>query len=654
VIGLLSVLTVLLVVFHYFTLVKFGALPPAVKQQSVAAFIRVASRSVSLGAADAALEGMIVAAFVCLVLLEVWRRRFSVFLGMVFQTERMTRAVLVVSCLIAVRYYLAPGELSWSADTSPHTAYAWIAARSISQGELPIWTNYFATGSPFLQFYGFLFFYLVGLTDLLFGDIVLSIKLTTAAAHALSGLGMYFLVQFLCKSRGAGFIAGLGYVLSVWHAQQVLFMGRLPLSVFYALLPWPFYFFELMRAQSRKLLHAMGGGIALGLLAFTHPGYGFWAAFFVVAYVAVRLWGERHSADLRRLFLPSSVLVGEGLAFGAYLTLPMWVEQAHTGLRFGVSMSGSPDPTWQQLLIWSNFRFPLYNFHDTHWYGGYLGLTLVILALVGLGCAFLPRLRLSHPRAAAGGVCLVLSLILVFGYRWPVLRSLSVVQAFNSGRYLLFVVFFMSLMVGYGVALIERRWSASPRHGRTCALILLLVGLDLGSTTFQHPYLSEEPKLFPLETRDGLRQAASKLPEDQMPAFRVFYGTGSVYRLLVVSWLPVKMGFPSFLSAYNEAPVAMATIARPMEQLLNPVLERTEDPRDLNSVEGFDRLARGLCLLDTKYLFAVPPSRDDFFSWALPTLTPAVVSPRISGWEMPVSDDPETARKGLMDLLPES
>ena len=42
VIGLLSVLTVLLVVFHYFTLVKFGALPPAVKQQSVAAFIRVA------------------------------------------------------------------------------------------------------------------------------------------------------------------------------------------------------------------------------------------------------------------------------------------------------------------------------------------------------------------------------------------------------------------------------------------------------------------------------------------------------------------------------------------------------------------------------------------------------------------------------------
>ena len=39
-------------------------------------------------------------------------------------------------------------------------------------------------------------------------------------------------------------LAGLAYVLSFWHTQQVLIMGRLPLSLFYALLPLPFYFWE--------------------------------------------------------------------------------------------------------------------------------------------------------------------------------------------------------------------------------------------------------------------------------------------------------------------------------------------------------------------------------------------------------------------------
>ena len=49
---------------------------------------------------------------------------------------------------------------------------------------------------------------------------------------------------------------------------------------------------------------------------------------------------------------------------------------------------------------------------------------------------------------------LAVSFFLVFGYRWP-LGSLSVVQAFNAGRYLLFVVFFLSVTCrrGYRQAL---------------------------------------------------------------------------------------------------------------------------------------------------------------------------------------------------------
>ncbi len=651
VVALLSVLSILLVVFQYVTLAKFGALPPAVKHASFEGFAQATAKSVALGAADTALAILIAATVLCLVLVELWGRRLSAFLNTVFQTEKRTLLALGASSFLAVRCYLSPGELSWAADTSVHTAYAWVASQAISDVELPIWTNYFATGSPFLQFYGFLFFYCVGLTDLFFGDVVLSIKLVMAGAHVLSGIGMYLLVRTVSGSRGAGFLAGMGFVLSMWHTQQVLIMGRLPLSVFYALLPWPFFFFERVCVQSRKLLPATGGGIVVGLLAFTHPGYGFWAVLFLLFYVAVRLWGMRGRHGFRQLLLPSSFLIGEGLVFGAYLTVPMWLERANTGLRFGVSMSQSPDPTWQQLLVWSNFRFPLFSIEATHWYGGYLGLSLVLLSMVGLGYALLSRARSAIPAALAGGVCLILSLVLVFGYRWPVIGSLSVVQAFNAGRYLLFVVFFMSLMAGLGAASISRRWTGDFNRNRVFALLLLLLGLDLGSTTFQQPYLADEPIYFPAKTYESLRQHASQLPDGRLPNFRVFYGTRTVYRLKIISWLPVKTGTPTFMGVYNELPLAMAVFGNPLEQMLNPLVEEIDDPNKLGASERFDLLEAGLCLLDTKYIFAIHTDKKTFLSWSLPTATPIVVSPKVTGWELPVVDDPREAQGGLTDLL---
>ena len=650
-VALLLALSALLIGFQYITLAKFGVLPPAVKHTSFDGFSQAAAKVVSLGTADTILASLIVATALCLVLVELWGRRLSAFLDMVFQTEKRTLVALGATSLLAVRYYLSPGELSWAADTSVHTAYAWVASQAISHGELPIWTNYFATGSPFLQFYGFLFFYCVGLADLFLGDVVLSIKLVMAGAHVLSGIGMYLLVRTVCGSRGAGFLAGMGFVLTMWHTQQVLIMGRLPLSVFYALLPWPFYFFEQVCAQSRKLLPAMGGGIVVGLLAFTHPGYGFWAALFLLVYVAVRLWGIRGRHGFRQLLLPSSLLVGEGLVFGAYLTIPMWLERAHTGLRFGVSMSQSPDPTWQQLLVWSNFRFPLFSIETTHWYGGYLGLSLALLSMVGLGYALVSRARSATPAALAGGVGLILSLVLVFGYRWPVIGSLSVVQAFNSGRYLLFVVFFMSLMAGLGAASISRRWTGEANPNRVFALLLLLLGLDLGTTTFQQPYLASEPVFFPAQTHESLRQHASQIPDGRLPSYRIFYGTRTVYRLKIISWLPVKTGTPTFMGVYNELPLAMAVFGNPLEQMLNPVVEEIEDPNKLAASERFDLLAAGLCLLNTKYIFAIHTDKKTFLSWSMPTATPIVVSPRIVGWELPVVDDPEEAQGGLTAML---
>ena len=49
--------------------------------------------------------------------------------------------------------------------------------------ELPVLTFYMGNGSPYLQIYGFVFFYLVGFVDLVFGDIFTTLKLVMAVVE---------------------------------------------------------------------------------------------------------------------------------------------------------------------------------------------------------------------------------------------------------------------------------------------------------------------------------------------------------------------------------------------------------------------------------------------------------------------------------------
>ena len=374
---LLAVLVGLLFYFQYTTLEKFNVLKPAIRYDTFRDFVLTVQHSVPLGWGDAIVAALIVLLFLLLVILEVGRGRVSLFLDHLFQSERRTRIALGMLSLVLVRFYFARGELSWAGDTSAHVGYAWLAARSFALGEFPIWTNYFGTGTPYLQFYGFLFFYLVGAVDLFVRDLFLSLKVVLGVSHVVSGLGMYLFVRFLCRSRRAGFVAGLAYVLSFWHTQQVLVMGRLPLSVVYAILPFPFYYFERLRVSSHRMQTAIGGAFTLGLLAWTHPGYAFWATGFWMVFGAVRLQAMRHRPIFTVWAKWAGAMLAGGLILGAYLTVPMWVERAYTELRSGLDHLSYPDPSWGRVLVWSNYRFTLFPLSevDNHWYGGYLGIS---------------------------------------------------------------------------------------------------------------------------------------------------------------------------------------------------------------------------------------------------------------------------------------
>ena len=469
---------------QYITIDKLSVLSPALSYVTLTKYIQTINEKVSFGWIDISLSVLFLATSVLVLWQEKSKRVLTNFLQNVFSSERKTLYLLLACSLVCVRFYFARGGMHWAADASHHIAQSYLVARAIADGELPIWTFLMGNGSPYMQNYGFAFFYLVGLVDFFCRNIFLSLKLVMGTTHVLSGIGMYYLASSLCQSRRAGFIAGLGYVLCFWHTQHVLIMGRLPLSLFYALLPWPFYAVECLIRSSYKVRAALIGGLGIALLNFTHPGYGTYAMVFWGCYCVIRLWSLWGHPDLKSIFRAGVLALVLGISFSAYLNAGMWFEREHTGMhdfRFGlkgtteqVGMASQPDPTWRHLLVWSTHRFWLILPDPPHWYGGYLGISLCVLALAGVGIALFRRNGLRH--FVPGWLCLLLSVLVIFAYRLPPFNMLSLVHASNASRYLLFLAFFLALAAGIGTLMLLQHRPGWLSRNRCFTLLFLFYG----------------------------------------------------------------------------------------------------------------------------------------------------------------------------------
>jgi hypothetical protein len=203
----LLVLAVMLVIFQYHTLAKFIVLPAGSIHWDLATFIDAVRREVELDSVDAMLCALILAPILYILVAKLRDTRFTRLLSWIFAGERRTVAALALTSLICVRYYFAPGTLSLAGDAPQHISYLDITTEILSTADLPIWTNYFGTGSPFLQFYGFLYFVLAGALNLVLGDIDLSAKLFLGLCHVASGIGVYTLCRVLLGSRRAAILA---------------------------------------------------------------------------------------------------------------------------------------------------------------------------------------------------------------------------------------------------------------------------------------------------------------------------------------------------------------------------------------------------------------------------------------------------------------
>ncbi len=594
-------------------MLKLAVLPPSLSYQSLGRFIEeLSKRQIAFDWLDFFLVAAL--GFLTAALLVLERRSARVTLFLSYALSNKLRAILffTLCALVATRYYFSPGGLSWGGDAPQHILYTEITRQIISSGEWPIWTNALGTGSPYTQFYGFLFFYLTALISICTDSLSLSIKVVLAASQILSGLGVFALVSQLTRSRKAGFFSGLVYILCVWHVQHIIVMGRLPLSLFYALLPWPFYFFE--RARKGKLwVNSLSSSLILGLLAFTHPGYAFWA---IVLYSLYALGRIIQPSSFRLSYLYSALIsLFIGLISGSYLTLGMWVEKGYTGLSEGFELAG-PMPSLWHLLVWSNYRFWLIPPQETfHWYGGYLGISAVLISFYAfLSCLFRKRSRLTWLPL---WLPFILTIVLVFAHDIPPIRFIPVIQAFPPARYLLFLTFFLALAAGLGFHLIELR-ARHIKYHRAFFIILAVLLLDLGTTTFQQVY-SHKP--YPIAYNDLHFQTIRELGtpytnQGQLPTYRHLYSRGSLPPYFAVSWPYFSTHIPSPLTVHPGDLSSGRDFSGPFERLVNDAFASLNKSDLFSITEKPDMLTPqirdGLRMLNVHVLTSTQPDGNSF------------------------------------------
>jgi hypothetical protein len=350
-------------------------------------------------------------------------------------------------------------------------------------------------------------------------DLPLAIKLVMGVSHAASGVTCYLFVRTLTRSRASGFVAGLAYVLTFWHTQLVMIMGRYPVGIFFALLPLPFYAIERLRSSSSfRPLHVILGGIWVALLAFTHPGYAFWAVFFLLIRLAFLFFDRANRSDAPIREVVAMLLLGL-----AYLLLPMWLDRDTTGLYRSFSLTRQSAPTLTHLFAWSNHRARIIPIErdDGHWYGGYIGLNLALLAMAGYWARSRPLRFNAHRDYPLVG--LILSILLVLGNQIPFVKTLSVVQAHGSARFLVFVVFFLSVLVGVAYRYLNAR--TGNRAAFTTILVSLLL-VDLGPQTFVQPYHYTDDAVsvgLTQEIFDEVTGYRHRLHEDQFVSQRILF-----------------------------------------------------------------------------------------------------------------------------------
>ena len=366
--------------------------------------------------------------------------------------------VLVLLGVISGIDFLLPGYIRATDDAESYTMISWLIRDTLSQGQLPIWSNWGDMGFPFMQFYSPLYYTVIAMVSLLAQNVWGAVKIVHLGLHILSVVIVFLYVYNLTKSRYAGLAAAFTVGFAFYRYHTIFYLGRLNMGPTFVIFPLQLYLVDrFIIAKDRRII-----GVALAVVSAmglsTHAFYGGFGGLFAAVYAVVRVLV--HRLDINTFYQKTRVLMqlviwfGIGILASLFYTLPAFIERELSLVNDFIGSSfATPLISVTDVLV---FEGSLYG---SGWWGGYVGLSVVLLAFSGFISASLGRRWLAIPPF----LIFLLTSFLALGHYYFSLGDFfrqipggRLVFFFASpGFYLLYAVIVGSVGVGVCVAELE-------------------------------------------------------------------------------------------------------------------------------------------------------------------------------------------------------
>jgi len=278
---------------------------------------------------------------------------------MIKETMKKPRilSLILIVVLIGLSLWAGRGLFKYSVysthDGDHHISRSFDAIQTIKEGQFPLrWAGSlnFHCGVPIYNFFYPLFYYLVIIFNLLFGNVYLSLKFVSLISLLVGTVFFYLWANNETKNNWAGFGGAVLYLFAPYRF-LLIFVRESPEFLAYGILPVVLYFFSLCFENnkfSRFFLFSFLAAIFGGLLAISHNFTVMFLMPIILVYLVIKMISS--SLELKRKITIALAFISS-FGLGSFFIFPALLEKKYTKIGIDAFLDFRQHfPTLNQLI----------------------------------------------------------------------------------------------------------------------------------------------------------------------------------------------------------------------------------------------------------------------------------------------------------------